>query len=198
MNAAVLCASSDKIVSGSDDRTVKVWDLRNMRAALATLRLDSAVNRLSVSRQGVIAIPHDNRHVRLYDLNGVRLARLPRSNRRVSASHWLASHARLALAVSPAHGVLYGLVGRRRRSQPNTTEPRLVRLRWQVSAPAGSLFTVRSCRHYHWLVDSAGRARRAHFICFCYRATVALRRVTRVASPCATSHLCLHEYTLLL
>lgn len=74
----------DKVVSGSDDKTVKVWELRNMRSALTTIRLDSAVNRLAVSNGGVIAIPHDNRHIRLYDLNGQRIARLPRNSRQVS------------------------------------------------------------------------------------------------------------------
>lgn len=71
----------DKVVSGSDDRTVKVWELRNMRSALATIRTDSAVNRLAVSSTGVIAIPHDNRQIRLFDLNGQRVARLPRTSR---------------------------------------------------------------------------------------------------------------------
>ncbi|XP_055697148.1 WD repeat-containing protein 37 [Phlebotomus papatasi] len=71
----------DKVVSGSDDRTVKVWELRNMRSALTTIRTDSAVNRLGVSPTGVIAIPHDNRHIRLFDLNGQRVARLPRTSR---------------------------------------------------------------------------------------------------------------------
>ncbi|XP_059901857.1 WD repeat-containing protein 37 isoform X2 [Gadus macrocephalus] len=74
----------DNVVSGSDDRTVKVWDLKNMRSPIATIRTDSAVNRLSVStNQRIIALPHDNRQVRLFDMNGVRLARLPRSNRMV-------------------------------------------------------------------------------------------------------------------
>ena len=36
------------------------------------------------SATGVIAIPHDNRHIRLFDLHGVRVGRLPRSNRQVS------------------------------------------------------------------------------------------------------------------
>lgn len=35
--------------------------------------------------QKIIALPHDNRQVRLFDLSGVRLARLPRSSRQVSA-----------------------------------------------------------------------------------------------------------------
>lgn len=73
----------DKVVSGSDDKTVKVWELRNMRSALTTIRLDSAVNRISVSNGGIIAIPHDNRHIRLFDLSGQRIARLPRTSRQV-------------------------------------------------------------------------------------------------------------------
>ncbi|KAJ2953293.1 hypothetical protein O0L34_g877 [Tuta absoluta] len=71
----------DKVVSGSDDRSVKVWDVRNMRSALATIRSDSSVNRVGVSSAGLIAIPHDNRQVRVFDLLGQRLARLPRSTR---------------------------------------------------------------------------------------------------------------------
>lgn len=83
----------DKVVSSSDDRSVKVWDLRNMRSPVAAIRVDSAVNRLSVSSNGVIAIPHDNRHIRLFDLAGQRLARLPRSsrqghNRMVACATW--------------------------------------------------------------------------------------------------------------
>ncbi|XP_071489939.1 WD repeat-containing protein 37-like [Diadema antillarum] len=75
-------ASGDKVVSGSDDRTVKVWDLKNMRTPLAMVRTDSPVNRLSISpTSNIMAIPQDNRNIRLYDLNGVRVGRLPRSNR---------------------------------------------------------------------------------------------------------------------
>lgn len=55
-----------------------------MRSAIATVRLDSATNRLSISRKNLVAIPHDNRNVRVYDLNSVRLSRLPRANGRVS------------------------------------------------------------------------------------------------------------------
>ncbi|CAB1317580.1 unnamed protein product [Coregonus sp. 'balchen'] len=70
-----------------DDRTVKVWDLKNMRSPIATIRTDSAVNRISVSvNQRIIALPHDNRQVRLFDMSGVRLARLPHSNRQDNSS----------------------------------------------------------------------------------------------------------------
>lgn len=56
-----------------------------MRSSLATIRGDSGVNRLAVSPLGIIAIPHDNRQVRFFDLNlgGQRIARLPRTNRQV-------------------------------------------------------------------------------------------------------------------
>ena len=82
MTTAVF-AGTDKVVSGSDDRTVRVWDLKNMRAPLTTIRTDSSVNRLTVSKKNWIAIPCDNRHVKLYHLNGERLGRLRRSNRQV-------------------------------------------------------------------------------------------------------------------
>ncbi|KAM6452085.1 WD repeat-containing protein 37 isoform X1 [Python bivittatus] len=88
----------DNVVSGSDDRTVKVWDLKNMRSPIATIRTDSAVNRINVCvGQKIIALPHDNRQVRLFDMSGVRLARLPRSNRQghrrmVCCSAWSEDH----------------------------------------------------------------------------------------------------------
>ncbi|XP_063700279.1 WD repeat-containing protein 37 [Culicoides brevitarsis] len=80
VTSAVL-TKDDKVVSGSDDRSVKVWELKNIRAALTHIRTESAVNRLAVSANSVIAIPHDNRDVRLFDINGQRIARLSRTNR---------------------------------------------------------------------------------------------------------------------
>uniref|UniRef100_A0A2K5C070 WD repeat-containing protein 37 n=1 Tax=Aotus nancymaae TaxID=37293 RepID=A0A2K5C070_AOTNA len=88
----------DNVVSGSDDRTVKVWDLKNMRSPIATIRTDSAINRINVCvGQKIIALPHDNRQVRLFDMSGVRLARLPRSSRQghrrmVCCSAWGEDH----------------------------------------------------------------------------------------------------------
>ncbi|KIH57479.1 hypothetical protein ANCDUO_12329 [Ancylostoma duodenale] len=73
-----------------------VWDLRNMRSAISTIRLSSAANRLSVSRtHGAIAIPLDNRHVRIYDLAGNRLPRVPNRrchSRMVSCAAWADDH----------------------------------------------------------------------------------------------------------
>jgi len=42
-------ASGDNLVSGSDDRMVKVWDLKNMRSPVTTIRTDSPVNRFAGS-----------------------------------------------------------------------------------------------------------------------------------------------------
>lgn len=50
--------------------------------------------RLAVSSsQSLIAIPHDNRHIRIYDINGNRIGRLPRSNRQVISYQAQLSHA---------------------------------------------------------------------------------------------------------
>lgn len=78
---STIFTKDDKVISGSDDKSVKIWELRNMRAPLTTIRTDSPVNRLAVSQSGVIAIPHDNRSIRLFDLNGQRIARLQRTSR---------------------------------------------------------------------------------------------------------------------
>lgn len=78
---STIFSKDDKVISGSDDKSVKIWELRNMRAPLTTIRTDSPVNRLAVSTSGVIAIPHDNRSIRLFDLNGQRIARLQRTSR---------------------------------------------------------------------------------------------------------------------
>lgn len=73
----------DKLVSGSDDRSIKVWELRNMRSPITTIRAESGVNRFAIASNGVIAIPHDNRQVMLYDMTGQRVNRIPRTARNV-------------------------------------------------------------------------------------------------------------------
>ncbi|KAH7716959.1 WD-repeat protein 37 [Aphelenchoides avenae] len=86
---SVVFSASHHIVSGSDDRTVKVWDLRNMRSPISAIRLNSPANRLAISHKyNLIGIPLDNRHVCAYDLHGQRVARMPRANGR--------SHRRMA------------------------------------------------------------------------------------------------------
>jgi WD40 repeat protein len=81
------------IVSGSDDKTVKVWDLRNMRSPTSAIRLNIAANRISICN-AKLAIPLDNRNIYIYDLNGNRMTRIPRTtgkchHRLVSACAWL-------------------------------------------------------------------------------------------------------------
>lgn len=56
-----------------------------MRSPLDSVRLDCGINRISVSHgnRPILAVPLDNRHVKLYDLTGTRLAHLPRRQRQV-------------------------------------------------------------------------------------------------------------------
>ena len=63
----------------------QIWDLRNMRSPLDSVRLDCGINRISVSHgnRPILAVPLDNRHLKLYDLSGSRLAQLPRRQRQV-------------------------------------------------------------------------------------------------------------------
>ncbi|CAD6197395.1 unnamed protein product [Caenorhabditis auriculariae] len=93
---SVAFSSGDRIVSASEDRTVKVWDLRNMRSSLSTIRLSAAANRVAVSKaHGVIAVPMDNRHVRIYDLSGNLLPRVPKRrchSRMVTCAAWADDH----------------------------------------------------------------------------------------------------------
>lgn len=86
------------IVSGSDDKTVKVWDLRNMRSPISAIRLNIAVNRISIcNAKSLLAIPLDNRNIYIYDMNGSRMTRIPRNSgkchhRLVSACTWLSDN----------------------------------------------------------------------------------------------------------
>ena len=51
------------------------------------------MNKVAINSSGMIAIPQDNRHVTIYDIAGVKLARLPRESgkchmRMVSSVAW--------------------------------------------------------------------------------------------------------------
>ena len=56
-----------------------------MRSPVDTIRMDCGINRLSVSHdeRGMLAIPLDNRHIKIYDLSGSRVSHVPRRNHMV-------------------------------------------------------------------------------------------------------------------
>ena len=73
---SALFIDSDTIVSGSDDRTVKFWDMRNMHTPTLVIRHSAGVNKMAVSPNGAaIAVPLDNRYIQLYNLSGHRMCR---------------------------------------------------------------------------------------------------------------------------
>lgn len=115
MNSVVFSAQYH-IISSSDDRTVKIWDLRNMRSPIASSRFESGVNKVHASaRNSLMAIPVDSRHVYIHDLQGNRIGRLHRGN--VSAFRNGLSVVSGSVALGPGHG--HGLGGRQRRQQPD-------------------------------------------------------------------------------
>lgn len=93
VNCALFTPGGESIVSGGDDKFLRVWDLRNMRAPKASVRMEDGINRLAISDSMVVAAPLDNRNVGLYSINTGRLSRLPRAKRlghqrMVSACAW--------------------------------------------------------------------------------------------------------------
>jgi len=106
--------NEDKIATSSDDQTLKLWDLRIMRSPLFTINVNSGVNRICTMKlnsdninnnnnlETFLCLPLDNRDIKVYNLNGERILRLPRTNRvghrRLVTS--LASHGSLLLSAS--------------------------------------------------------------------------------------------------
>ena len=102
----------EEVLLHTTAHTLQIWDLRNMRSPMDSVRLDCGVNRymyrllfksdiillfildfflvprLAVSHddRGILAVPLDNRHIKLYDLKGSRLAHSSKNSRTVSFS----------------------------------------------------------------------------------------------------------------
>jgi WD40 repeat protein len=89
VNSAIFI-SDDKIATSSDDQTVKVWDLRIMRSPVSTINANSGINRICSmnfpSNDGLtndiyLCLPLDNRDIKIYNLNGERTLRMPRTSK---------------------------------------------------------------------------------------------------------------------
>lgn len=90
VNSAIF-VSEDKIATSSDDHTVKFWDLRIMRSPVSTINVNSGVNRICTmtansdpstnQNETYLCLPLDNRDIKIYNLQGERVLRMPRTNR---------------------------------------------------------------------------------------------------------------------
>jgi WD40 repeat protein len=89
---SALFTDANGIVSSSDDRTVKFWDMRNMHSPTIVIRQNAGANRMAISPNGnTVAVPLDNRYVQLYRLTGHRMCRFARNEghqKMVSAVAW--------------------------------------------------------------------------------------------------------------
>lgn len=107
VNSAIFIGD-DKIATSSDDHTVKIWDLRIMRSPVCTINLNSSVNRIctmsmlndqSNQAETYLCLPLDNRDIKVYNLNGERITRLPRNNR--------VGHRRLVTSLASHNNLLF-------------------------------------------------------------------------------------------
>ena len=65
--SSVAFASNDTVVSASEDYSIKVWDLHNMKCPLSTIRLDCAVNRyIYVSTEVMCTCMHTYIHTYIH------------------------------------------------------------------------------------------------------------------------------------
>lgn len=88
VNSAIF-VNDDKIATASDDQTVKLWDLRIMRSPVCTINVNSGVNRIcsinlnnnDSNETTYLALPLDNRDIKIYNLNGERVLRMARNDR---------------------------------------------------------------------------------------------------------------------
>lgn len=64
-----------------------------MRSAQISVRINSGVNRIGVSRSGLISLPLDNAQVAIYDLQGQRLLNRRCHSRMACCAAWTESPA---------------------------------------------------------------------------------------------------------
>jgi WD40 repeat protein len=110
VNSAIFVGDA-QIATASDDQTVKLWDLRVMRSPVCTIHVNSGVNRIctmTINTQNghetrdstYLCLPLDNRDIKVYNLQGERVARLPRNSRGVG-------HRRLVTSVASYGNFLF-------------------------------------------------------------------------------------------
>lgn len=109
VNSAIFIGD-DKIATSSDDHHLKLWDLRVMRSPVFSINVNSGINRIcsmSVNScaesphhaETFICLPLDNRDIKIYNLQGERVIRLPRDNR--------AGHRRIVTSVASYDSLLF-------------------------------------------------------------------------------------------
>eukprot|EP00026_Physarum_polycephalum_P005220 Phypoly_transcript_05250.p1 GENE.Phypoly_transcript_05250~~Phypoly_transcript_05250.p1 ORF type:complete len:568 (+),score=73.36 Phypoly_transcript_05250:170-1873(+) len=76
ISTAIFTSDGSSILTGGEDRLVKVWDLRNTKAPKTVIRCHSGINRLAVSPiSQYIVIPTDGKRSSIYDINGGRVGK---------------------------------------------------------------------------------------------------------------------------
>ncbi|KAH3767295.1 F-box only protein 28 [Pelomyxa schiedti] len=107
--SGVLAADAVSLVTSGFDKSFKVWDLRNTKSPRNTLRGSTAASRFTISPNGRILVPRDEKSATIFDVNSINNTRLAKACTNFPAFSGLVNS--IAWAADREESVVYTVSG---------------------------------------------------------------------------------------